>query len=107
MLDGMVDAPTLRDRLLRGLIAVATLLAVYLIELSWVKLGGAAYLLYLPYAHFFHGEEGNDRRAPKPAKAILGLSAFWATVVKIALADIVFAICRMLGLGGDAHMAAA
>ena len=30
--------------------AVATLLAVYLIELSWVKLAGAAYLLYLPYS---------------------------------------------------------
>src|SRR6188474_1777443 len=48
--------------------AIATLLAVYLIELSWVKLVGAAYLLYLPYAHFFHGEEGHDRRAPRPAK---------------------------------------
>jgi YkoY family integral membrane protein len=76
--------------------AVATLLAVYLIELSWVKLAGAAYLLYLPYAHFFRGEEGHDRRAPKKAKAMLGLSAFWATVVKVELTDIVFAIDSIL-----------
>ena len=76
--------------------AVATLLAVYLIELSWVKLAGAAYLLYLPYAHFFSGQEGHDRRAPKPAKAMLGLTAFWATVVKVELTDIVFAIDSIL-----------
>lgn len=76
--------------------AVATLLAVYLIELSWVKLAGAAYLLYLPYAHFYGGEEGHDRRAPKPAKAMLGLSAFWATVVKVELTDIVFAVDSIL-----------
>jgi YkoY family integral membrane protein len=76
--------------------AMATLLAVYLIQLAWVKLLGAAYLLYLPYAHFAGGEEGHDRRMPKPAKAMLGLSAFWATVVKVELTDIVFAIDSIL-----------
>src|SRR5687767_2636988 len=75
---------------------VATLLAVYLIELSWVKLAGAAYLLYLPYSHFYGGEEGHDRRAPKPAKAMFGLSGCWTTVVKVELTDIVFAIDSML-----------
>jgi YkoY family integral membrane protein len=76
--------------------ALATLLAVYLIQLSWVKLAGAAYLLYLPYAHFFRGEQGHDRRLPKPAKPMLGLSAFWATVAKVELTDIVFAIDSIL-----------
>ena len=76
--------------------AVATLLAVYLIQLSWVKLVGAMYLLYLPYSHFFRGEEGHDRRTPPPAKAMLGLTAFWATVVKVELTDIVFAIDSIL-----------
>jgi YkoY family integral membrane protein len=76
--------------------AVATLLAVYLIQLSWVKLAGALYLLYLPYAHFFSSHEGHDRRAPKPATATFGLSAFWATVVKVELTDIVFAIDSIL-----------
>src|SRR4051794_30123887 len=32
--------------------SIATLLAVYLIKLAWVKLGGAGYLLYLTYHHF-------------------------------------------------------
>ena len=36
--------------------AVATLLAVYLIQLGWVKLVGAGYLLYLVYRHFCGGE---------------------------------------------------
>jgi len=76
--------------------AVATLLAVYLIQLSWIKLLGAAYLLYLPYAHFFRGQEGHDRRLPPPARAMFGLSAFWATVVKVELTDIVFAIDSIL-----------
>ena len=31
--------------------ALATLLAVYLIQLNWVKLAGAAYLLYLTAHH--------------------------------------------------------
>jgi len=76
--------------------AVATVLAVYLIQLSWVKLAGAAYLLYLPYSHFFRGEEGHDRRTPPRAKAMLGLTAFWATVLKVELTDIVFAIDSIL-----------
>jgi YkoY family integral membrane protein len=76
--------------------AVATLLAVYLIQLSWIKLIGAAYLLYLPYSHFFRGEEGHDRRTPPPARAMLGLTAFWATVVKVELTDIVFAVDSIL-----------
>ena len=42
----------------------ATLLAVYLIQVAWVKLLGGLYLLYLTYSHFFSGEEGEDRRAP-------------------------------------------
>ena len=76
--------------------AVATLLAVYLIELSWVKLAGAAYLLYLPYAHFFGSHHGHDRRTPKPAAGFFGLSAFWATVIKVELTDIVFAVDSIL-----------
>ena len=73
----------------------ATLLAVYLIVLGWVKLAGAAYLIYLSYHHFFM-TEAEARRTPPPAKPWLGLSAFWATVVKVELTDIVFAIDSIL-----------
>src|ERR1041384_8043207 len=59
---------------------IATLLAVYLIQVAWVKLVGGLYLLYLTYSHFFGGEEGGDRRAPTQAPAMMGLSALWAPI---------------------------
>jgi YkoY family integral membrane protein len=70
--------------------------AYYLINILFVMLIGAAYLLWLPYNHFFGHEEGADRRAPKKARPWLGMSAFWATVVKVELTDIVFAIDSIL-----------
>ena len=74
----------------------ATLLAVYLKDIQFVLLIGAAYLLWLPYNHFTGHEEGTDRRAPRPAKSWLGLSPFWSTVAKVELTDIVFAIDSIL-----------
>jgi YkoY family integral membrane protein len=76
--------------------SIAILLAAYLIRLGWVKLFGAGYLLYLVYRHFRRVEDGADRRRPRPAQAWVGLSAFWATVVKVELTDIVFAIDSIL-----------
>jgi YkoY family integral membrane protein len=75
---------------------IAVLLAVFLIKLGFVKLGGAAYLLYLSAHHFFGGGDAEQRRAVPPAKAAFGLSPFWATVVKVELTDIVFAIDSIL-----------
>ena len=77
---------------------LATLLAVHLLQLAWIKLIGGLYLLYLTYAHFFGhgGGSAEDRRAVKPATPWLGLSAFWATVVKVELTDIVFAVDSIL-----------
>ena len=85
---GMVGAFVFRS--------IAILLAVYLIRLGWVKLFGAAYLLYLVYRHFWGGEEGADRRTPPRAQPWLGLTPFWSTVVKVELTDIVFAIDSIL-----------
>jgi YkoY family integral membrane protein len=78
--------------LFRGM---ATLAAAYLIRLGWVKLAGAAYLLYLAYQHFF-ASDAESRRTPPKARPWLGLNAFWATVVKVELTDIVFAIDSIL-----------
>jgi YkoY family integral membrane protein len=75
---------------------LATLLAVHLLAVAWVKLIGALYLLYLSYTHFFGRHDTKDRRAIKPARPWLGLSAFWATVVKVELTDIVFAVDSIL-----------
>jgi YkoY family integral membrane protein len=74
----------------------ATLLAAHMIRLTLVKLVGAAYLLWLPYQHFFRQGGTEERRAIPPAAPWLGLSAFWATVVRVELTDIVFAIDSIL-----------
>ncbi len=74
----------------------ATALAIYLIRLWWVKLVGAAYLLYLVYQHFGGAQTAEERRAPKEAKRWLGLRPFWATVAKVELTDLVFAIDSIL-----------
>lgn len=76
---------------------LAILAATQLIAFGWVKLVGGGYLLWLTYSHFFlHGSDAGDRRNIKPARAWLGLSAFWATVVKVELTDVVFAIDSIL-----------
>jgi YkoY family integral membrane protein len=76
--------------------SIATMLAWFLIRLGWVKLLGAGYLLYLTYRHFGGTASAAERRAVPPAQAAFGLSAFWATVVKVELTDIVFAIDSIL-----------
>lgn len=74
--------------------------ATQVIHFTFVQVLGGAYLLYLPYRHF-RGHTGDDdeptrRRMPPRARGWLGLSAFWATVVKVELTDIVFAIDSIL-----------
>lgn len=75
---------------------VAILLAAYLIQVQWVLLVGAAYLLWLPVQHFTSHPDAAARRQPKPAGPWLGLPPFWATVSKVELTDIVFAIDSIL-----------
>src|SRR4051812_23606051 len=79
-----------------GFRILATLLAVHLLQVTWVKLIGALYLLYLTWSHFFRAGGTTERRAVRPARAAMGLSAFWATVVKVELTDIVFAVDSIL-----------
>lgn len=85
---GMLSAFTMR--------ALATALAAHLLALGWVKLVGGAYLLWLPYTHFFSANSDHNSGHIPPAKPWLGMSAFWATVVKVELTDIVFAIDSIL-----------
>ncbi|HET9360758.1 MAG TPA: hypothetical protein VFO58_13495 [Vicinamibacterales bacterium] len=74
----------------------ATMLAVYLIQLAWVKVLGGLYLMYLTYTHFWGQEEGSDRRLAPRARPWLGLPAFWATVVKVELINLAFSIDSIL-----------
>src|SRR6266576_2675433 len=75
---------------------VTTLAAVYLIRVDIVKLIGAGYLLYLPYKHFSTPAEAGKGRKPPKATPWLGMTAFWATVVKVELTNLVFSIDSIL-----------
>jgi len=76
---------------------IATLSAVHLIHMDWVKLVGGLYLLYLPVKHFVHQGRGGEAKGIHPAAAtILGLSLFWSTVVRVETTDVVFAIDSIL-----------
>lgn len=75
---------------------VATLLAVYLIRLAWVKLLGGLYLIYLTYVHFFESGTAEQRSKPRPAKPWMGLSALWGTILKVELVNIAFSIDSIL-----------
>lgn len=75
---------------------IATVLATHLIALSWVKLLGGAYLMYLAWSHFFASGSEEERNAPKPAKGWLGLSPLWATVLIVELVNLAFSIDSIL-----------
>src|SRR5215510_5811147 len=74
----------------------ATLLAVYLIRLAWVKLLGGLYLVYLTYQHFFQSGDAHERSQPRPARPWLGLPALWATILKVELVNIAFSVDSIL-----------
>jgi YkoY family integral membrane protein len=76
--------------------AAATALAAYLIRVGWVKVVGGLYLLYLTYSHFWGREEGEDRRMAPRAKGMLGLTPFWATVVRVEIINLAFSIDSIL-----------
>ena len=75
---------------------IAILFAVWLKDIQFVMLIGAAYLLWLPYNHFTGHEDAAARRRPKAAASWMGLTPFWSTVAKVELTDIVFAIDSIL-----------
>jgi YkoY family integral membrane protein len=75
---------------------ITTLMAFWLIQLAFAKVIGGAYLLYLPYQHFWRGGDSEERNAPRKAQPWMGLSAFWGTVVKVELMNLVFSIDSIL-----------
>jgi YkoY family integral membrane protein len=74
----------------------ATLLAVHLIRLAWVKLFGGLYLVYLTYRHFFHSGDAETRTRPRTAQPWLGMSPLWGTVVKVELVNLAFSVDSIL-----------
>lgn len=85
---------------------IATLLAVWLSQVRWVALVGGLYLLYLTWKHFAARASNNGDGSGTPvaaARGFLGLTLFWATVVKVELTDIVFAVDSILVAVGMTH----
>jgi len=75
---------------------LATLLAVYLIRVAWVKLFGGLYLLYLTWEHFTQEGGAEARQTPPKAKPAFGLPALWATVVKVEMVNLAFSVDSIL-----------
>jgi YkoY family integral membrane protein len=75
---------------------IATLLAIYLMRLAWVKLLGGGYLVYLTYQHFFRSGTAEERSKPRPARPWLGLPALWGTIIKVELVNIAFSVDSIL-----------
>ena len=75
---------------------IATLLAAYLIQAGWVRLAGGLYLLHLTYSHFFSHEHGEGPWQATEPKGLLGLSPFWATVVRVETINLAFSIDSIL-----------
>jgi len=68
-------------------------LGVFLIKLWWIKLLGAAYLLYLTINHFLKKKEEEQ---PIKKFNIPFIGAFWTTVICVELMDIAFSIDSIL-----------
>jgi YkoY family integral membrane protein len=80
---------------------IATFLAVWLANVTWVSLIGGLYLLYLPLKHFTsHPDEEPDPDVAAKAGAWFGLSLFWTIVIKADLIDLVFAVDSILAAVG-------
>jgi len=73
----------------------AIMLASFLMQVAWIKLVGGLYLGYLTWAHFAR-PDGESRTDVPKATAAFGLSAFWATVVRVEVVDVAFSVDSIL-----------
>jgi YkoY family integral membrane protein len=68
----------------------ALFLAVWIMTIWWIKVVGGVYLCWL--AIDFFRKHGGPKDTKREVKLILGLGAFWSTVVWVELTDIVFSV---------------
>lgn len=87
----------------RGL---ALFFASWLIKITWLKLAGGAYLIYL-FFNFFYGKlfqkDTGSEAKPKRQSSIPGLSYFWSTVLMVELMDITFSIDNVFAAVAYTH----
>ena len=71
--------------------AIAVVFATYLIRYWFLKTLGGLYLIYLAIRHFIAPDPHHNPAAPAKSG-----SGFWATVIKVELADVAFSIDSIL-----------
>ncbi|MGG1674710.1 TerC family protein [Neobacillus sp. NRS-1170] len=86
---------------------IAIGIGVYLIELWWVKVLGAAYLAWLSIKYFIDKQKGGEDDGDEEAEGInqKGLlirmfGTFWGTVASVELMDIAFSVDSVLAAFG-------
>jgi YkoY family integral membrane protein len=79
-----------------GFRLLAVVLASFLMRAAWLKLIGGGYLLYLAIVHFWSRQSGESHQSVPAAKPAWGLSAFWATVVRVEFINIAFSVDSIL-----------
>ncbi|AFM40889.1 integral membrane protein, YkoY family [Desulfosporosinus acidiphilus SJ4] len=67
---------------------------VYLVQIRWVKMIGALYLLWMSFKYFFMNSEEEDGTVEGKSKS------FWGTVLQVELMDIAFSIDSVLAAFG-------
>ncbi|HLR02967.1 MAG TPA: TerC family protein [Virgibacillus sp.] len=73
----------------------AALFAISFIANVWqVQAIGAVYLIYLGFKNVFSSQSGSDKKNKAETEGML--KGFWATVAKIGLADLAFAVDSIL-----------
>ncbi len=65
--------------------------ATFIINNPWLRILGAAYLVYLAIGHIANLDDGDQAHAHDKVKIVYH-SSFWATVLSIELADLAFSI---------------
>lgn len=74
---------------------LAIIFATFILNLWWLQLIGAAYLMCLPIKHFLNKSSSSDHSA-NPIKQ----RGFWQTVIAVELTDIAFAVDSVLAAVG-------
>lgn len=65
--------------------------ATFIISNPWLRIVGAAYLIYLAVEHVAHLDDHEAELDPNKIKKVRGAS-FWSTVLSIELADLAFSL---------------
>lgn len=81
---------------------IAIGLGVWLMEIQWIKIIGAIYLVWLSFSHFKPPAEKKEQSGGKQKASVLIriFGPFWGTVAAVELMDIAFSVDSVLAAFG-------